>query len=52
MKYSRNEKRERKREDLKYALLAGPQGGKIEIPVDDSRKKGLTAALRERARRK
>jgi AbrB family looped-hinge helix DNA binding protein len=44
--------RERKREDLKYALLAGLQGEKIEIPVADIRKKGLVAALRKRARRK
>jgi AbrB family looped-hinge helix DNA binding protein len=44
--------RERKREDLKHALLAGLQGEKIEIPVAEIRKKGLVAALRERARRK
>jgi len=30
--------RERKREDLKYALLAGLQGEKIEIPVAEIRK--------------
>jgi len=44
--------RERKREDLKYALLAGLQGKKIEIPVAEIRKKGLVAALRKRAHRK
>ena len=44
--------RERKREDLKYALLAGLQGEKIEIPVAEIRKKGLVAALRRRTRRK
>ncbi len=44
--------RERKREDLKYALLAGLQGEKIEIPVAEIRKKGLVAALRKRVRRK
>jgi AbrB family looped-hinge helix DNA binding protein len=32
--------RERKREDLKYALLAGLQSEKIEIPVAEIRKKG------------
>src|SRR6266849_1889230 len=44
--------RERKREDLKYALLAGLQGEKIEIPVAEIRKKKLVAALRKRVRRK
>ena len=44
--------RERKREDLKYALLAGLQGERIEIPVAEIRKKGLVAALRKRTRRK
>src|ERR1017187_61953 len=44
--------RERKREDLKYALLAGLQGEKIEIPAAEIRKKGLVAALRKRPRRK
>jgi len=44
--------RERKREDLKYALFAGPQGEKIEIPVAEIRKKELVAALRKRTRRK
>ncbi len=44
--------RERKREDLKCALLVGLQGDKIEIPVADIRKKGLVAAVRKRARRK
>jgi len=44
--------RERQREDLKYALLAGLQGEKIEIPVAEIRKKGLVAALRKRTSRK
>ncbi|MBZ5665511.1 MAG: AbrB/MazE/SpoVT family DNA-binding domain-containing protein [Acidobacteriia bacterium] len=44
--------RERKREDLKYALLAGLQGEKIEIPQAGIRKKELAAAPRKRARRK
>jgi AbrB family looped-hinge helix DNA binding protein len=44
--------RERKREDLKYALLAGLQGEKIEIPVAEVRKKGLVAAVRKRTRNK
>jgi hypothetical protein len=44
--------RERKREDLKCAVLAGLQGDKIEIPVAEIRKKGLVAALRKRVRRK
>jgi len=44
--------RERKREDLECALLAGLQGAGIEIPVAEIRKKGLVKALRERAHRK
>jgi AbrB family looped-hinge helix DNA binding protein len=44
--------REHKREDLKYALLAGLQGEKIEIQVAEIRKEGLVAALRRRTRRK
>ena len=44
--------RERKREDLKYDLLAGLQGEKIEIPVAEIRKKGPIAALRKRTRHK
>jgi AbrB family looped-hinge helix DNA binding protein len=44
--------RERKREDLKYALLAGLQGEKIEIPVVEIRKQGLVKTLRKSARRK
>lgn len=44
--------RERKKEDLKYALLAGLQGEKIAIPVAEIRKEGLVAALRKRTRRK
>ena len=44
--------RERKREDLKYALLAGLQGEKIEIPGVKIRKQGLVKTLRKRARRK
>jgi AbrB family looped-hinge helix DNA binding protein len=41
--------RERKREDLKYAFLAGLKGEQIEIPVAE---KGLVAAPRVRARRR
>jgi len=37
---------------LERDLLAGLQGEKIEIPVAEIRKKGLVAALREKARRK
>ena len=44
--------RERKREDLKYALFAGVQAEKIEIPVAESRNKGIVAARRKRTRRK
>jgi AbrB family looped-hinge helix DNA binding protein len=44
--------RERKRENLKYDLLAGMTSEKIEISVAEIRKKGLVAALRERTRRK
>jgi len=44
--------RERKREDLKYALFAGVQGEKVEIPFTRIRKKGTVAALRKRTRRK
>lgn len=44
--------RERKRENLKYDLLAGITGEKIEISVAEIRKRGLVAALQERTRRK
>jgi AbrB family looped-hinge helix DNA binding protein len=48
--------RERKREDLKYALLAGTNGGKIETQAPElgktTRRKGLVASSRERVRRK
>jgi AbrB family looped-hinge helix DNA binding protein len=44
--------RERKREDLKYDLLAGAKGAKAEISVAEIRQKGPVAALRGRARRK
>lgn len=44
--------RERQREELKYALLAGLQGESIEIPLAEIRKMGLVAALRRRTRRK
>jgi AbrB family looped-hinge helix DNA binding protein len=44
--------RERKREDLKYALLAGIKSETIEIPVAEIRERGLVAALRKRTRRK
>jgi len=45
-------KRARKREDLKYKLLAGVRGGKMETPAAKMRKKGLVAAPRVRVRRK
>lgn len=40
--------RERKREDLRYGLLAGLQGERIEIPVSEIRKKRIVAALRKK----
>jgi len=44
--------RERKREDLKYELLAGVKSEKAEISVAEICQKGPVAALRGRARRK
>jgi AbrB family looped-hinge helix DNA binding protein len=44
--------RERKRENLKYDLLAGMKSEKIAIPVAEIRKKGLAATLRKKAQRK
>ena len=44
--------KERRLRNLEQDLLAGVKGATIEIPVADVRKKGLVAALRERARRK
>ena len=44
--------KERRLRNLEQDLLAGVKGEKIEIPVAEIRKKGLVAALRERARRK
>ena len=44
--------KERRSRGLEQDLLAGLKGAKIEIPVAEIRKKGLVAALRDRARRK
>jgi len=44
--------KERRLRHLEQDLLAGVKSGRIEIPVAEIRKKGLVAALRERARRK
>jgi antitoxin ParD1/3/4 len=44
--------KERRLRRLEQDLLAGLRGEKIEIPVAEIRKKGLVAALRERAQRK
>ena len=44
--------KERRLRNLEQDLLAGVKSESIEIPVAEIRKKGLVAALRERARRK
>src|ERR1039457_1132153 len=44
--------KERRLRHLEQDLLAGVNSERIEIPVAEIRKKGLVAALRERARRK
>src|SRR6266851_7812900 len=44
--------KERRLRNLEQDLLAGVKSERIEIPVAEIRKKGLVAALRERARRK
>jgi antitoxin ParD1/3/4 len=43
--------KERRLGNLEQELIAAAKGHKIEIAVSDIRKKGLVAALRERARR-
>jgi antitoxin ParD1/3/4 len=43
--------KERRMGNLEQELLAAAKGKKIEVPVAEIRKKGLMAALRERARR-
>jgi len=42
--------KERRLANLEQELLAGAKGSKIEVSLNDIRKKGLIAALRERAR--
>jgi antitoxin ParD1/3/4 len=44
--------KERRLGNLEQDLLAGVNSGRIEIPVAEIRRKGLVAALRDRARRK
>jgi antitoxin ParD1/3/4 len=43
--------KERRLGNLEQELLAAAKGRKIEVPVEEIRKKGLMAALRERAKR-
>lgn len=43
--------KERRLGNLEQELLAAAKGKKIEVPIAEIRKKGLIAALRERARR-
>jgi antitoxin ParD1/3/4 len=43
--------KERRLGSLEQELIAAAKGHKIEIAVSDIRKKGLVAALRDRARR-
>jgi len=44
--------KERRLAGLEQELLAAVKGRKIEVPVSEIRKKGLVAALRDRARRR
>jgi antitoxin ParD1/3/4 len=44
--------KERRLGNLEQELVAAAKGPKIEVPVEEIRKKGLIAALRERARRR
>lgn len=44
--------KERRLSNLEQELTAAAKGPKIEIPVDEIRRKGLIAALREHARRR
>ena len=43
---------ERSVSNLEQELVAATKGRKIELPVAEIRRKGLVAALRERARRR
>ena len=43
--------KERRMGNLEQELLAAAKGKKIEVPVAEIRRKGLMAALRERAKR-
>lgn len=43
--------KDRRLNNLEQDLLAATRGPKIELPVAEIRKKGLIAALRERAKR-
>jgi antitoxin ParD1/3/4 len=43
--------KERRMGNLEQELLAAAKGKTIEVPIAEIRKKGLMAALRERARR-
>jgi antitoxin ParD1/3/4 len=44
--------KERRLASLQEELLAGARGTRIEIPLEEIRKKGLVSALRARARRR
>jgi len=43
--------KERRMANLEQELLAAAKGRKIEVSIDEIRKKGLITALRERSRR-
>ena len=43
--------KERRLANLEQELLAAAEGPKIEVPLSEIRKKGLIAALRDRAQR-
>ena len=43
--------KERRMANLEQELLAAAKGTKIEVSIDEIRKKGLITALRERSRR-
>lgn len=44
--------KERRLESLEQELIAGIKGSRIELSMDEVRKKGLISVLRERARRR
>jgi len=48
----RSTSREYRLGNLEQELVAAAKGGKIELPVAEIRRKGLVAALRERAHRR